>query len=364
MTDCRDRVIFVKFSTSRSRAHSFKTVLSEQNGEICVRKVPMFSEAAEALNEMREKKDLLPAAFPGCEVCGCTQEGAALRFEYIRGSSLAETYWRAYQTNDRELFFANVDRHLQLLFGNTENECFFTPSPEFESLFGSRYPYEGLNGIKCTNFEATAFNIIFEEQSQKPVFFDYECIYDFPMPTDLVKYHCIYRTLYLCMPFLRSFVAPADFLAHLNLLVDEKVLERSWKQWRNNFSFSKKTSPKLMEEQLEETDDYYDDSGNVLSKMVSNKPEGRIPEAGTAKLPETMGSNIAGDTEAQVITLSAAKDRYAKRFIEVKDMNAIRNAINRRENMKKRLKKILPASVYSLMKKTYRRVKKNKRKGM
>lgn len=354
MTGGRERVIFAKFSTSRSRANSVKTVLSKADGEIAVRKIPLFPEAGETLQEMYEKKELLPKAFLGCGVCGCRKEGDALRFDYIRGESLAATYWRAYQTNDLDLFYANIERHKALLFSNLENQDFFTPSDEYTAFFGSRYPYEGLEALKCTNFEATAFNIIFEEGTDKPIFFDYECIYDFPMPADLVKYHCIYRTLYLCMPFLRSFVKPEDFLSRLDLQVGWKQLEKSWKNWRKNFSFGSKKVALPLPEQTREASD---DEERILTQSVAAQAPSAEPAPGDQAAESGTAEEITAAEPEHYVTLSEVKSHYAKRFYEVNDLSMIRSSMKRKQKMKRFLKKVLPAPVFSLVKWTYRSAK-------
>ena len=56
MTNKKERVIFIKFSTSRSRYNSMKTVLSKKDEDITVRKIPLFPEAAESLREMFSDK--------------------------------------------------------------------------------------------------------------------------------------------------------------------------------------------------------------------------------------------------------------------------------------------------------------------
>ena len=354
MINGRERVIFAKFSTSRKRSNSVKTVLTKKDGDISVRKIALFPEAEDALHEMSVKRELLPDAFPGCDVCGCREEDSALRFDYIRGNNLAYTYWQAYQNNDPELFYSNIERHKTLLL-NSSNLGFFTPTEEFESAFGSRYPYEGMNSLRISNFEATAFNIIYEADTDKPVFFDYECIYDFPMPEDLIKYHCIYRTLYLCMPFLRDFIKPKSFLASLELGLSWKVLEKTWRFWRKNFSFGqnqKKMLPPGQQTDSQETENGdSDDVAELPEGMVElHADQGEVPsgESRPASGEEAAESSESAEDTAdkpgadeEYVTLSEAKNQYVKRVYTVGDQRVIRNALVKAARIESQKKKRL-----------------------
>ena len=327
MTDGRERVVLAKYSTSRSRANCMKTDLSLRDGEIVVRKTPLACEAADSLHEMYTKKGLLTAAFPDGLICPCHEEEKSLVFEYIHGNSLANTYWCAFQKNDFSLFYSNIERHKALLFSNPENRCVFVPSKEFEDAFGPSEDYVGLPAVKRCNFEATAFNIIYDENSGEPVFFDYECIYDFPIPEDLVKYHCIYRTLYLCMPFLSSFVSPEDFLSRLELQTDRSRLEKSWKCWRNVFSFGEK-------------------SGEKDLPAVSAAPAGS--REGGASVPN--------------VTLAAVKKKYSIPFSDSGQLDSFLTALRRRQALKEKIKARMPAPVFKLLKRVYRFIKHPNRK--
>ncbi len=355
MTDSRERIIFVKFSTSRSRYNSMKTVLSKKDGDILVRKIPLFPEAGESLQDMYNKKDLLPSAFPKCGVCACEKKNNALAFEYIYGNSLGSIYWNAFRNNDLELFYSNIERHKALLLSNPDNCGFFVPTDEYSACFGTHAPYEGLDALKCSNFEATAFNIILEDHTGKPIFFDYECIYDFPVPMDLVKYHCIYRTLYLCMPFLKSFVSPQEFLDRLDLQTNWKLLEKSWKYWRNNFSFGVINRPSALKEPVEPEEAADDD----MPARLKTSPKLTV-DRNTETAPQK--TTDLEDSAEVYVTLAAIEQKYAKRIYEVTDLSVIRTRMRRRQKMKQFLKTVLPAPVFRFLKRIYKRTRRQSRK--
>lgn len=298
------RAVFIKFSNSRNRANAIKTVIYKDGSDSFVKKMPMTRESKGTLHEIYDKRELLNSAYPNCVVCPCSIQEDGLVFDYIKGSALYHRYWEAFQENDSEMFFQNIDRHIALLFDNTENRSFFAPSKEFVKLFGDYECYQGLDALKITNFEATAFNII-DQVNGRPVLFDYECVYDFPMPIDLVKYHCVYRTLYLCMPFLRSFVKTDIFLKYLGLYKKSRRLESSWRIWREQFSF--------------------------------NQAVGK-----------------------ETITIASLKNGFVKNTYEISGLRGVLAISGQKAALKLKMKQICPPPIYGLLKKLYRGIKNDK----
>lgn len=241
------RKVFVKFSGSRSKKHATVTsILKDDRGGLLVEKRAIYDEGFQNLKSIYESRAVLKTAYPACGICEMTLRPGdrAGRFEFLKGATIGDRYIDAVEKGDYRAFFENVETHKSIFFQNPENITVFEPTEEYRSLFGDPTPYLGKKAFRITDFEATPFNIVLG--ASQPCLFDYECIYEFPIPIDVVLYHCVYRTLYLCMPQLSNFVKRDQFLRQLMLDTEKEQLEETWKEWRNNFSFD--TDQQSMEE--------------------------------------------------------------------------------------------------------------------
>lgn len=239
------RKVFVKFSGQRSKENATVTsILNDGENGFFVEKRAIYQEGYENLTRIYESREVLERTYPGCRVCKMElkPEEKIGAFEFLAGDAIGDRYVAAVEKGDYQAFFDTMEIHKQIFLRNESNLVDFEPCQEYIDLFGDPTPYLGKKAFRATNFEATAFNIILDAETEQPVLFDYECVYEFPIPVDVVLYHCVFRTLYLCMPQLSGFISREHFLRRLALGTDKHTLEETWKEWRNNFSFgSKKT---------------------------------------------------------------------------------------------------------------------------
>lgn len=236
------RKVFIKFTDNRSRENATITTIFKEKENLQVQKQAVYPEGYENLQKMNSLMPILRDTYPECHICKITllESIHAAQFEYIDGKSLADYYFNAMEAKDREEFFRVIAWHKNILMSNVNNLVSFAKSEDFEALFGDSEPYVGKPAFKISDFEATAFNIIINKVDGVPTIFDYECIYEFPIPVDIVLYHCVYRTLYLCAPQVAKFIKRAHFFRALELETDKDILEATWKTWRENFSFNRK----------------------------------------------------------------------------------------------------------------------------
>lgn len=282
------RKVFVKFSGQRSRENATVTsIYKTPKDELFVEKRAIYWDGYQNLERIYANRALLERTYPSCRICSMElkPETCAGRFEFLNGDAISDQYADAIAKKDYRAFFETMRLHKAIFFQNESNLVDFEPSERFEALFGDSKPYLGKKAFRVTDFEATAFNIILDAETGQPVLFDYECVYDFPIPVDIVLYHCVFRTLYLCMPQLGRFVERDRFLHHLQLGTEKDVLETTWKEWRQNFSFGNEETAQDSSEAVDKDADeayvsesytarYYKANfvlGSLISRRMSDK---------------------------------------------------------------------------------------------
>lgn len=219
----------LKFNSDRQANYQVKTIIVEEDGVKKVRKEAITAESQVHIDHIFKNYEVLKTAYPKCKVCPVEAYENGIKFEYIEGEMLSSRYRMAIRKCDKQQFLNLVKRHVDIVKGSKNNECVFCNSPEFEKNFGNGIQYEGKIGLKCVNFEATAQNIIFEGET--PVFIDYEWVFQFPVPLDLVLYHTIIKVNSFYLNELENVISQNELFNYLNIECDRDQLEQSWRHF-------------------------------------------------------------------------------------------------------------------------------------
>lgn len=222
----------IKFSDERNRRNSIRTIIlrDEADNRRYVVKEAVYPEGAGHLEDMLAYKEALNEMFPEIRVCPVEKKEGALWFEFIQGDSLEDRYRECVREQNKAGFLQLLDYHVSLILGKQENRCKFRSSSEFERIFGKCPEMEGSEGLKVSNFDAIAGNIIFQQDS--PCFIDYEWVFLFSMPRELVVFHCI-RDLYFHIPALENFYPLKEVLGYLKIEYSKEKLDDLYRNFHH-----------------------------------------------------------------------------------------------------------------------------------
>lgn len=237
--------IFFRYNDLRRKQFQIKTIIAEDNGKKKVIKEAICPEGVPHLENIVKNRELLLKAFPEIEVAPVKMEGNKLVADYIGGILLTDKYYEAAKQQDKRAFFHLVDQQAEWVRGTAENKCIFHSTDQFCEIFGDATAYEGQDGLKISNFEATPYNIVLDKQ-QKPTFIDYEWVFDFPMPTDFILYQCI-TSIYLMQPDLENLLPVEQVIKYLQLKTDPKIMRESYLHFFNDYQTRGKREKSLAE---------------------------------------------------------------------------------------------------------------------
>lgn len=223
----------IKFSDERNRRNSIRTTIlrDEKSGEKFVVKEAIYPEGRGHLNDMLQYKTALDEMFPSVRTCPVEEKNGALWFEFVKGESLEDRYRACVKEQDKVGFLQLLDYQAALIVGKEENNCIFHKTSEFEKIFGECSELEGSDGLKVANFDAIPGNIIF--QNEEPCFIDYEWVFLFPMPKELVLFHCI-RDLYFHLPSLESFYSLEETMKYLRISCPREILDEAYRKFHHH----------------------------------------------------------------------------------------------------------------------------------
>lgn len=218
---------YIKFSDERRKEFCIKTLIGYEGDKRIVLKQPIFKEGMTHIRQIGKNSELLRDSYD-IRPCNWEMLEDGISFEYVDGVSLEEEYNRCLQAEDVEGFRLLLDRHRKILLGKAENECIFEPSDRFEEIFGQQEVYAHAKALRCCNFDGIPSNIIFREGES--VFIDYEWVFNFPIPVDLLLYHCIID-LYFHQPGFEQLMKLQDVLAYWNIQQDPDILAKSYEHF-------------------------------------------------------------------------------------------------------------------------------------
>ena len=220
--------ILVKFSDERNKKYSIRTVIAqdEKTGRKFVVKENIYPEGKAHLKNIVHYSDVLKKAYPEVKICPVEMlDENSISFDFIEGVSLEEYYRQCLLKNSKEGIEKLLAAHKGLILGAKENTCKFTITDDFSKVFGMDTWKGDQNALKTSNFDVIASNVIY--QGKTPVFIDYEWVYEFPIPVDLVIFHCV-RDAYYHIKGLDAFYPLKDAMAFLGVQTDLELLEEAY----------------------------------------------------------------------------------------------------------------------------------------
>ena len=218
---------YVKFSDERNKKFCIKTIIGRQGDVWKVRKEAVYEDGKGHIRNMERNASLLKEYF-NCDVCDIRLQGDVAEFAYMQGESLADRYLAAIEANDIERFRELLLEHKRIILGRKENSDIFQLNRSYEKVFGDGQAVVGKQALCCCNYDATASNIVFVDN--RPSFIDYEWVFDFSVPVDVVLYHCI-LDFYLHCEEAQDFFSIEEAMQVLEIECDREYLEQTYRSF-------------------------------------------------------------------------------------------------------------------------------------
>lgn len=233
------RKIYMKFSDLRNKEKSVKTAICQEKDKRFIIKEALYKEGVKQITKLDQSMTLLQEVYPNVYICPVKVENKALVFDFIQGHSISENYIECIENRNYEAFWKVVNEHMALLEGNPDNKCSFMSTSQSMEWFGDLTSFKGEAALSICNFEATSHNILYDEKKKKHAFIDYEWVFDFPVPYDLLVYHCVIKTNFLTIAGMENFITEKEMLEKLGLNYNVEGIKSAWNHFHKHISFDK-----------------------------------------------------------------------------------------------------------------------------
>lgn len=185
-------VIFSKYSRERKSKYRVSTIIKRDNNELKVIKKPLSAKANEhilALKSNEEKWKTLNDNLKKLE--GYIDDNCYV-VSYIKGNTLEEKLY--YHRNSTELFIEKVRDYLSKYY-SVEGELIpFEKTDAFMNVFGD-LEINNMMSLKTTNVDLLFSNIILDKNGDAYTY-DFEWVFDFPVPYNYVKWRAAKEAYY------------------------------------------------------------------------------------------------------------------------------------------------------------------------
>ncbi len=190
-----DRVLYSKYNAHRKPEFRLVTEIRENGDGKYAAKRPQGPEAEKHLRAMARNRLLLEKAYTGVKVLPVREEEGRLVFPFVRGISLEERAAQAYagreSREDIEEFVRKTNELFSRMISVREDSLRpFAETEDFRRVFGEAAGLDGAEAVCPANADALFRNFI--EQDGELICIDYEWVFDFPVPTDFIRYRALH----------------------------------------------------------------------------------------------------------------------------------------------------------------------------
>lgn len=224
-----NKIMYVKYNRDRKKNYQIKTCICEENGEKRVKKVPltalaidhvkMFTTNYELLKDMNKNVIYLEPKL---------EDNNVISYSYVEGKYFDNQIEKLY-TNLEQLYEKLQEfSHLVYQF-NDHYYCEAKKTDKFIEVFGD-VDFVDSKWVKCGNIDLNINNVVFLKD--KIYCFDYEWVFDFPIPVDYIKYRNICLFFYKYGMYFNNRTTLNDFLLRFGFS-EQSILVYS--EMENNF---------------------------------------------------------------------------------------------------------------------------------
>lgn len=226
----RDSCDFVKYCRGRKDEFKIVTEIRDMDGKKYVVKRALSKGAQKHIWKMKHMEEKWCGMLPGLSY----PEGKIVKDEYIvpyiEGIDI-DTYFYTWR-NDSSLFIDQVQQMIKKYLTPDKNEMIdFKITRDYENVFGNQYPQNSLS-LKITNIDCLFSNFRLAKDG-KVYNFDYEWVFEFPIPYQYVLWRALKQLYVKYMVYLKGQMAEDIFFRHFG--IDENSI-RIFEKMEKKFS--------------------------------------------------------------------------------------------------------------------------------
>lgn len=171
------RVVYSKLNSYRKPEYRIKTSIVLENNQVYVEKAALTSAAISHIDRIKSNYERLKGLYKSIYVIPCEEiKKGVIRFPYVGGEPIYSPW-------------VSIEEEI-----NPEYIVPFKMSTEFSEVFPDCFPSEGEPAVSIANLDDVLSNRIMTKNGV--VLFDYEWVFDFPVPISFLDYRRAFINFY------------------------------------------------------------------------------------------------------------------------------------------------------------------------
>lgn len=235
------KISYAKYSRCRRKEFRIKTEIFDRDGEKLVKKMALDELARSHVLGMKQNEEKWNSYFPKLKHVEGWLETDGYVTPYIEGLDLDVVFYEVRNQPDKfvEKFLYYADNYLK-----PENEELnpFEVTDEFVSIFGDTYP-QSTESLQVTNIDLIFSNLKLTADDHLYCF-DYEWVFDFPIPYEYVFWRSadnLYNTFYA---YLKETLSKEQFMNMVGLRKEDLKIYEKMEENFASYVFGKNKSEK------------------------------------------------------------------------------------------------------------------------
>lgn len=225
-----------RFNNDRQRSYRTQTAIRNAKNGMSVWKQGLTPEAQLHIEKMCENRKALQQIYPDCTFCIATMEDGGVCFEFLEGECYSTQYVNAIKKENREQFVYLLKRQAEIILSCVDsNKTVFKETPQYREIFGEGSVFEGQLALNVTDFEFTSHNMLLGSQYRICGVIDYEYVFYFPVPVELLLYHCVVKTNLMTIDDFDKMLTIKEMLELLNISTSLENLEKAWSVFEKRY---------------------------------------------------------------------------------------------------------------------------------
>lgn len=225
-------VVFSKYNRERKDQYRISTVIEKNNEIYKVIKKPLCEEARKHVLSLKKNEEKWKVLNDNIEKIKGNIIGDCYVSPYIKGKTLEEKVYEF--RNNKNAFIRAVDRYLDRYYSVNEEELIpFVITPMFSEVFGD-VELNDAKSLNVTNVDLVFSNIIIGQDNNVYVY-DFEWVFDFPIPFRYVNWRAAKEVYYKYYVYLKNHLNANCYFENLGFREDEidsfKKMEKSFGEY-------------------------------------------------------------------------------------------------------------------------------------
>ena len=222
------KVIYCKYNLNRDPQFQTKTVIYQDGNERYIEKYALTELAQKHMAAFDTNYQLIENLYPGINFVACEDAGEGIRYPYVVGQPVEEILkTRIHDWNDVLPELKKLIEEIYVV--NSEYRCKFEMTEGFKSIFGDVDCKEDQCICPC-NVDVIFDNLVLVDD--KITAFDYEWVYNFPVPEKYIIYRVLCRFYDKHLHYIERHFSFDEFFGAFDLTEEEM---QRFRQMENQF---------------------------------------------------------------------------------------------------------------------------------